>query len=401
MRLLFSTTHGTGHVTPLLPYVHAARAAGHDVLLAGPPPIAPTAEREGLPYHRLAWPREDALAAARAAIAMRQGLERQQAAARGLFVGAYAAAALPGMLDLVDAWRPDVVLHETAEGAAALAADAYGVPAIRVSVALATPFETWWLEMAAPALDDLRAAHDLPADPGARRLGATPVFTSVPPALERGQGEPPAVVHRFRVHDVAPAVPRAGGADPRPLVPVSFGTVIPVDGHYPSLYRATIDAIAPLPVRAVVTIGRQVDPADLGPVPGNVRVAPWIPMGELLRDAAALVTHGGTGTTLAALAHGVPMAFVPVTADQPINAELIARHGAGLALAGGPGAVAAELRDAVERLLTDARYSTVARGLAGDLANLPPVDDALEEIEALAGTTVISATLTEGGAATA
>jgi UDP:flavonoid glycosyltransferase YjiC (YdhE family) len=392
MRLLFSTTHGTGHVTPLLPYVHAARAAGHDVLLAGTPPIAPTAEREGLAYHPLTWPHEDVLIAARARIAEREGLPRMQAAASDLFVGAYAAAALPDLLELVETWRPDVVVYETAEVAAAIAADTYNVPAVRVSVALATPFETFWAGLGAEALDALRATHGLRPDPGARRLTATPMFTQTPAALDRGQGEVPDGVRRFRAHDVVRTVDatRAGDADPRPLVPISFGTVVPMDGHYPDLYRAAIDAIAPLDVRTVVTVGRQVDPAELGPVPENVRVAPWVPMDELLADATALVTHGGTGTTLAALSYGVPMAFVPVTADQPLNAGMVSAHGAGVALEGGPDAVAAELRDAVKRLLDDPRHGEVARALADEIAVLPPVTDAIAEIEALAAVSPVS-----------
>jgi UDP:flavonoid glycosyltransferase YjiC (YdhE family) len=388
MRLLFSTTHGTGHVTPLLPYVHAARAAGHDVLLAGTPPIAAVAEREGLPYHPLTWPAERVLDVARANVAARLGLARMETAASELFIGAYAAAALPDLLELVETWRPDVVLHETAEVAAALAADAYNVPTVRVSVALAAPFETFWLMLAAGALDDLRAASGLRPDLGARRLAATPMFTQAPSALDRGQGEVPPDVRRFRVHDVpatvAPRLDGDGDADPRPLVPISFGTAVPVDGHYPDLYRAAIDAIAPLPVRSVVTVGRQVDPAALGPVPENVRVAPWVPMDELLAEAAALVTHGGAGTTLAALAHGVPMAFVPMSADQPLNAELVAGHGAGIALEGSADAVRAGLREAVQHLLEDRSHGDAARALADDIAELPPVAEAVAAIEALA-----------------
>lgn len=382
MRLLLSTTHGTGHVTPLLPYAHAARAAGHDVLLAGTPPIAATARREGLPYHPLTWPDETVLDAARARVAACQGLDRLQTAASELFVGAYAAAALGDLLDLVETWRPDVVLHETAEVAAALAADAYNVPTVRVSVALAAPFEAFWLALGADALQALRASRGLRPDPNARRLAATPMFTQAPAALDRGQGEAPSDLRRFRVHAVrATAAP---SADPRPLVPVSFGTAVPVDGHYPGLYRAAIDALAPLPVRAIVTVGRQVDPAALGPVPENVRVASWVPMGHLLGEAAALVTHGGAGTTLAALAHGVPMAFVPMSADQPLNAELVAAHGAGIALEGSEDAVRAGLGEAVERLLADLRHGDAARALADEIAGLPPVAEAVGAIEALA-----------------
>jgi UDP:flavonoid glycosyltransferase YjiC (YdhE family) len=380
MRLLFATTQGLGHVTPLLPFARAARAVGHDVLLAGPAPVAPVADREGLPFHPLAGPDAAALDAARAGLAPLAGLLRIEAAVRGLFVEAYGAAALPGMLDLVAAWRPDAILHETAEVSAAVAGDALGVPTVRVGVALATPYEDWWLAMSAEAVDALRAAHGLRRDPGGARAARTPLFTQAPAALERGQGAVPADVRRFRATDVARHATPAAATDPRPHVPVSFGTAIPADGHYPGLYRAAIDALADLPVRLTVTIGRQADPAALGAVPANVRVQPWVPMAELLSGAAAFVTHGGAGTTLAALAAGVPMALRPVSADQPLNARLVAEHGAGIALAQDG---AAGLRDAVQRLLADDRYAAAARAVAREIAALAPVSAAVGEIEAL------------------
>ena len=376
MRLLFSTTHGLGHALPLLPLAHAARRAGHDVLLAGPPPIAPLAAREGLEHHPTAWPDETTLDRARRLVAGRQGQERIEAAVNDLFVGAYGAAALPGMLELVETWRPDAILHETAEAAALIAGDTYRVPTARVGVALATPYEEWWLRMSAGALDTLRAAIGLRLDPGAERAARTPLLTRVPAVLDRHQGEPPALVHRFRDGDAAPM---PASDDPRPLVPISFGTMVPADGHYPGLYRAAIDAVAGLPVRVLVTVGRQADPAELGPLPENVRVERWVPMDQMLAGAAAFVTHGGAGTTLAALAAGVPMAVLPVSADQPLNARLVAARGAGLALA-----EAAALRPAVEELLGNRRYGDVARAIADDIAALAPVDAVLGEIEALA-----------------
>ncbi len=380
MRILFSSTHGTGHVTPLLPFVRAARAAGHDVLLAGAPPIAPIAAREGLAFHENGWPDDDVLAAARARVAALRGPERLRVAMRALFIDAYAAAALPGMLALVEAWRPDAILHETAEVSAALAGDALGVPVARVGVALASCYEDRWLEATADPIDALRARHGLPADPGGHRAARRPILTQAPPSLERGQGRLPFDVRRFRATDITIDDDTAVACDdPRPHVPVSFGTVVPVDGHYPGLYRAVVDAIAGLPVRVTVAIGRDVDPAALGAVPGNVRVAPWVPMGEMLSDAAAFVTHGGAGTTLAALAAGVPMAVLPVSADQPLNAELVAAHGAGLALHDGP----ARLREAVLQLLQDPRHRDAARAVAHEIAALPPVAAAVEQIEAL------------------
>jgi len=48
MRVLFTTTAGTGHFHPLVPLAQAAAAAGHDVAVAGPRSVCPTIEASGL-----------------------------------------------------------------------------------------------------------------------------------------------------------------------------------------------------------------------------------------------------------------------------------------------------------------------------------------------------------------
>jgi UDP:flavonoid glycosyltransferase YjiC (YdhE family) len=417
MRLLFSSTHGMGHVMPLMPFARACQAAGHEILLAGPHPVAEVAAREGFAFGPLPWPDEDRLAVVRRRVATRQGMARVKTAMSDLFVRTYARAALPGMLALVEAWRPDAILHETAEASALIAGDALGVPTLRVGVALATPYEEWWLNMTTEALDEVREEAGLAPDPEAMRAAQTPVLTQVPARLDVHQGPPPAHVHRYRDrHFGAALAPGMEGSfdhycwpDPdAPLVPISFGTMVPMDGHFPSLYRAAIDAVADLPARILVTVGRHADPGTLGPLPHNVRAEQWVPMADVLPHSAAFVTHGGAGTTLAALAAGVPMALLPISADQPLNARLVARLGAGLSLEGGP-AQAPALGGLVKALLDDDTYRGAARRIAGDIAALPPIAAAVAEIESRAaaaqpwavGTTISSAMFTRGGAATA
>ena len=87
-----------------------------------------------------------------------------------------------------------------------MAAEAHGVPDVRVGIALATPYEDWWLAMASGALDALREEAGVPGDPGAERARRAPVLTQVPLALDEHQGELPAFVRRYRV----PAPPTAG-----------------------------------------------------------------------------------------------------------------------------------------------------------------------------------------------
>ena len=118
----------------------------------------------------------------------------------------------------------------------------------------------------------------------------------------------------------------------------------------------------------------------------------WVPQQELLPHASAIVCHGGYGTTVGALAHGVPMVVVPVFADQGRNARRVAEIGAGIALpqppsilaAAEPGTVAG-LGDAVRRVLHEPSYRLAARAVATQARALPPIDAAPSVLEALAG----------------
>jgi UDP:flavonoid glycosyltransferase YjiC (YdhE family) len=83
------------------------------------------------------------------------------------------------------------------------------------------------------------------------------------------------------------------------------------------------------------------------------------------------------------MAAGVPLAVVPLFADQPYNARRIAQIGAGIALEGGIEAVT-ELPRALRALLEESRYRRQAQRVAADVAALPPVDDAVGVIEDLA-----------------
>jgi MGT family glycosyltransferase len=144
---------------------------------------------------------------------------------------------------------------------------------------------------------------------------------------------------------------------------------------FPDVFRRAIDACSALPIRVLVTVGRDRDPADLGPVPANVQVERWVPQREVMPHAAAMVCHGGSGTVTMGLAAGVPMAVVPLFADQPMNARRVEEVGAGIALEGGPEAVS-RLADAVSKLLVDPAYRANAARVADEMRTLPSVDAA-------------------------
>jgi UDP:flavonoid glycosyltransferase YjiC (YdhE family) len=65
------------------------------------------------------------------------------------------------------------------------------------------------------------------------------------------------------------------------------------------------------------------------PLPPFIRHVPFAPLGALLPRCAAIVHHGGIGTTAAALAAGVPQLVLPFAYDQFDNAAQVRRLGVG------------------------------------------------------------------------
>ena len=398
MRVLLTTRGSAGHLGPLAPFAHACLAAGHDVLVAAQGRHRANVERAGLPFAPLGDLRDEDWMPLLADYAQLI-FEDSNARMVGAFFGRLdTAATLPSLRRLAADWRPGVIVRESWEYASVLVAEAEGIPIARVGLGLAA-VEERSIGWVAPALDAARAELGLPADPAGDRLRGIPYLTTLPAELEDPAFGLPPVVHRFRYGAPAPPAPLpdpwpgTGG----PLVYLTFGSVTAGDHlpFYPALYRAAIDALGPLPVRLLVTIGEPRDPGELGPLPANVRVEHWVAQETVLPHAAAMVCHGGHGSTLGGLAHGVPLLVLPLfSVDQFVNAAAVARAGAGLAIddeasRAGPlelpdAAALGRLAPAVERVLGDARYRQRARGIADAMRVLPPVDAAVEVLAAIA-----------------
>ena len=278
----------------------------------------------------------------------------------------------------MDAWRPDVVVRESCEFASAIAAEAREIPVARVG-AFQLRFEALAVRAAAPAVDELRRWAGLEPDPAGERLADSPYLTLTPASFEPpGEPEP---ARTLRFHDAPPPLRAVRPPGEAPLVYMSFGSVAATIGYYPGLYRSVIDALAGLPIRLLVTVGDAADPAELGPLPANVRVERWIPQAQVFTRADAMVGHGGYGTTMGALLAGLPQVVVPLFADQPYNAQRIADLGAGLAAdAQDPAGV----RAAVERLLADPAHRVAAGRVALEAQALPSIDEAPAALQALA-----------------
>ena len=86
-----------------------------------------------------------------------------------------------------------------------------------------------------------------------------------------------------------------------------------------------------------------------------------------------MISHGGSGSTLGALAAGLPMVVVPLFADQFLNAGRVAATGAGLVAE----AEAGQIRDALSRVLEDDRFAHAAQALAAEMREQPATDEAV------------------------
>ncbi|HET8630440.1 MAG TPA: nucleotide disphospho-sugar-binding domain-containing protein, partial [Thermomicrobiales bacterium] len=216
------------------------------------------------------------------------------------------------------------------------------------------------------------------------------VLAPFPPSLlAPGQ---PARPTRVAVRPAPTAAPSAtdvpgwlGGLPPReaaPRVYATFGTLLRPEDGVP-LLRAVLDSLAGEPVRVIVTVGPQTDPAALGAPPPNAHVEQYVPQEALLPHCDLVLCHGGSGTLLGALDHGLPLVVVSLRADQPENARAAAEAGAAVVVA--PEAVTpARVRGAVRAALGEPGYRASARRVQAELHALPPMAHAVQLLEGLA-----------------
>jgi MGT family glycosyltransferase len=163
------------------------------------------------------------------------------------------------------------------------------------------------------------------------------------------------------------------------VVYVGLGTVF----NEPTIFRAVIAGLRDAPLTLIVTVGRDQDPADYGPQPDNVHIERYIPLSLLLPHCDLAVTNGGSGTLTAALAHGLPLVVVPVTADQPANAARVAALGLGRVVL--PAELTPEAaREAVLAVLADPASRRNAGRIRDEIAALPGPEHAVALLERLA-----------------
>ena len=162
----------------------------------------------------------------------------------------------------------------------------------------------------------------------------------------------------------------------RPLVYVSLGTVL---NNAPDFYRSALQALSGMDCDAILSIGDAVDPAALGPVPGNVRIFPRVNQLEVLAGADVFLTHCGMNSVSESLLCGVPMVLFPQHGEENAVAIRCEQLGAGLRL---KRPSASCIRSALEAVLGDDRYRRAAQTVAEDFARCGGAAEAADFVEA-------------------
>ncbi len=334
---------------------------GHDVLVIGPP----TLDAKGLPFRAGDAPPDETIGPIWATMPSQPPGQGDVIVVGTIFAQLNVEAMLPAMRATIEEWQPDLVLREFSEYASAIAADELGVRHARVACGLFS-FEEFALGVAGGALDDAR--------PGiVERIVASPILSALPESVDPAHQQ----VLRFR-ESVAERTPEPIAdwwpGDDRPLVYMTFGSVAASVPMAAAAYPVALHSIASLDARVLLSTGQGID--DLVAPSPNVHVERWVSNEpDVITEAAVVVSHGGFGTTLAVLASGTPLVFVPLFADQPFNAARVALAGSGVV------STPAASGQAVQRLLADDRYAARAVEIADEMRRYPPIDDVLAGLE--------------------
>ena len=384
MRVLCTTLPACGHFFPLVPLSRALMDRGHTVRVATAAEFHTDVRAAELTPVPAGWCLKK----------LRSELERRlvgedvrlspgRAAAR-MFSEIAPRAMLTDLLSIAAGWRPEVILHEEGEYAAPLLAALVGVPNVCVTwPAPSRPLAD--LERLERALTPLWDSYALPVSRfgglfNHLHLDCCPVSLQVdaPWSIDRLALRPG--LYAGVAKDCDNGWTR--GLGDRDTVYVTLGTVANYNGASET-FQAVIQAIDRAGFQAVVTCGESNDASVCGAVRKSITVRQYVPQSAVLPHCIAVVCHGGAGTTMGALAHGLPVLVLPQgAASQQRMAEACKLSGAGRVLAPADVSSDSVLRELGE-LLTRPGFRAAATAIRAEIRDMPEASAGAQAIEAL------------------
>lgn len=359
MRILLTTVSGYGHLHPLVPLALAASAAGDEVRIAVGPDLVDWVAACGLE------PITAGRGAGRTWTAAEQARLAQHGPTRAyhLFTTFLVPPMLEDLLAACRVWRPDLVVHEETEFAGPLLARLLDVPCVTHSYAApAKPAEerATMVEL----LEPIWAEHGAT---GPRTTGDL-YLDACPPAFQTAAVEVVPEVRAVRPvgFDGPPADPPpwlAGLA--RPAAYLTLGTVAAFSTV--EVLQRGVDALRDVVPGLVVTTGP--NPANALEVGDGVVVEAYLRQSLVLGDVDVVVSHGGAGTTLGAIEHGLPHVVVPQQPySQRRNAERVEALGLGRHV---PQGAEHRVGAAVREVLADGAFAERTGAMRAALDRLP------------------------------
>ena len=387
MRVLFTTQPTSSHWHQLVPLAQALESAGHEVAFASTPGFCPSIEAKGFRSFRAGVDEtEEEVQQINEQVAASEEIPPVVAFLKYWFGGIRADRMLPDLLDIISDWRPGMVVREHTELTGCVAAERAGIPHSTFQIAAPVP---WFMRGMGEPLNRLLASVGLlegkPDDILYRYLLLYPR----PPSLWNPGVPVPPTMHAFRYTGFSQSgdekLPEwVGELGKRPTVYATLGTVF---NRRTDLLSAILEGLRGEPVNLILTVGRNRDPMEFGEQPAHVHIERYIPQSLLLPLCDLVVTHGGSGTMMDALSHGLPLVMIPVGADQPVNARLCAELGVARVVTPNGRTeleLMQEIRNATREVVRDPAYRENAQRLRKEIEELPGLEYPVALLETLA-----------------
>lgn len=305
--------------------------------------------------------------------------------------------ALPQLAEAFENDRPDLVISDITSYPAPILARRWGVPYIQLSPNLVA-WEGYDEEVAAPQNAQLAGSErgraylarfqawldengmGVPVD----RFVAHPdrAIVLIPKALQLFADRVDESVYTFVGACQGERADQGEWERPAGAEKVLLVSLGSANTKQPAFYRECVEAFGGLPGwHVVLQIGKFVDPSELGEIPGNVEVHPWVPQLAILKKADAFITHAGAGGSQEGLATGTPMVAVPLAVDQFGNADTLVSLGVARRLSMEE-ATAKALREAVTGLVADPEVARRGEEIKREMAKEGGTRQAADIIEA-------------------
>ncbi len=366
-----------GHIIPTLPLALALRERGHRVSYAfvDHPPLNKLVEDHGFEKIPLSMTRDQENEIMRAGTASVLAMAESDRDDHALATW-FAPLAELMLDDLVDlAYHNDMIIFENTTLAAPLAGAIAGIPAVLHGTGAASSEAVVNAATAVEPLWSTRGIEPVTLSglPGDLHLDIFPASIPNPAAGLSNERlamrpEPPLV------SDELPTT--SDWIPDGPVVLVTLGTNFNKDT---AVWSAILDSLADLPVVVVAATGPGYDlPSELGALPPNTVARQFVPLRPLLARSSVVITHGGAGTTLGALAFGKPLLLLPRGADQHYIARCVERAGAAELLR------PEDAGDQVRSILEGDQMRLCAEGIQYEIAAMPPAGHVAALLEDLA-----------------